>query len=321
MSVHKSLTHGNNDVILGSESKDECLHQKSSFVPAEHISGCLFFLDDQICECTFASDQELHADSASQLTECLILQGRCGSRAWTCSRGEVDLQAMVKARRSQRCEEGGEFEMPNTSPDERITPDRRSSTSSTASSSLFDTQLISDSSSPTGSEIGSPTIGAAWSGDLDLSKFPDFVSSSEETSCDFDFFVNDGDFDTAADADTCLTSANHPASGTLSAGLSKCQLVLSRAPSWSSRKPASCSASSTREKKILCSEAKCNKCNQTFSGKKPERSLTRHMREVHWKEHKRYCDYCVAVFTREGNHLRHLMRFHKGKLMESPTRK
>ena len=62
-------------------------------------------------------------------------------------------------------------------------------------------------------------------------------------------------------------------------------------------------------------------CNKTFTGKQPERCLMRHTREVRWKQHKSRCNYCTGTFTREGNRLRHVSKYHEGGWPDRPAQR
>ena len=128
MATHQSLIPSNHgrlffNNILDLKPENECLRYRSLSVLVGGICPCSFLLGEQDCSCTFASDHELQLDTASQPMGCLISQGRCRSRAWTCSRGEVDLQAMIKVHQTQHVDERTNMELPDRIPYATVTSD------------------------------------------------------------------------------------------------------------------------------------------------------------------------------------------------------
>ena len=313
MSDHQSFILGKfgglfKDGTLNLKAGNGCLQRHGLGASREDIPPCPSLWGEEYCSCTFPSDEELQADIAPQHTECLIDQGRCGSRSWTCSRAEVDLQGLTKFQQAQHDGEEGNIEIHDISSYATSSSGRRSSVSSTTSSSLFETRSRHDSCSA--SSCGNTDSSMVGVKNLHGFGLSDFGSNNEEAPIDFDFYINFEEIKPNADAHA--PPADQARLGTLSTSFAKYQHVISKVSSWSPSMSVSESASEC-PKMTSRPEARCASCDKIFTGKKPERCLQRHLREVHWKQHKRRCNFCTGTFTREGNYLRHLKNYHKGK--------
>ena len=78
------------DFEQGTDAKPS---SRNASVTNQESPSCPWPLDGDTCTCTFPSEQELAAGSASLLMEKVETQARRGSREWTCSRSGMNSHA------------------------------------------------------------------------------------------------------------------------------------------------------------------------------------------------------------------------------------